>query len=110
MVSPPSVSAYNRTNGPAVYFRIRKSAGTIGFISGRTSVFCQSCTRLRLTSDGKLRPCLYSTHQYDLKKLIRAGADDEQVLALLKKIIAKKHKYTKLNSPAEEFSMRRVGG
>jgi cyclic pyranopterin phosphate synthase len=98
------------SNGPAVYFKIKGGAGSVGFISGRTKVFCQSCNRLRLTSDGKVRPCLYSAHSYDLKGLIRSGADDEQILALLGKIIAEKHKHTKLNSFTEDFSMRNVGG
>jgi molybdenum cofactor biosynthesis enzyme MoaA len=65
---------------------------------------------LRLTSDGKIKPCLYSAYHYDVKELIRGDADDEQILALMKKIIAEKHRYTKLNSPAVEFSMRNVGG
>ena len=98
------------SGGPALYFKIRNSAGAIGFINGRSSIFCRSCNRLRLTSDGKLRPCLYSTYHYDLKKLIRSGATDGQILALLEKIIAEKPMYTKLNSFTEEFSMRKVGG
>ncbi|MBW8040675.1 MAG: GTP 3',8-cyclase MoaA [Planctomycetes bacterium] len=97
-------------NGPALYFKVRNSAGTIGFISGRTSVFCRSCNRLRLTSDGKLRPCLYSAHQYDLKKLIRSGAGDKQIMALLERIIEEKHRYTKFNSFTEDFSMQKIGG
>ena len=74
------------SNGPAVYFKIKDAAGSVGFISGRTKVFCRSCNRLRLTSDGKVRPCLYAVHSYDLKELIRSGADDGQILALLKKV------------------------
>ncbi len=98
------------TNGPALYFKVRNSAGAIGFISGRTSVFCRLCTRLRLTSDGILKPCLYSTHHYDLKKLIRNSVSDKQVLTLLERIIEEKHRYTRFNSFTEEFSMRKVGG
>jgi len=107
---PLSAAMMANANGPAVYCRIKDAVGTIGFISGRTTVFCHLCNRLRLTSDGKVRPCLYSAHHYDLKELIRNGADDEQILALLERIIAEKHRYTKLNSPAVEFSMRNVGG
>jgi len=107
---PLSAAITTDNNGPALYFRIKNSAGAIGFISGRTTVFCQSCNRLRLTSDGKVRPCLYSAHHYDIKELIRNGADDERILALLERIIAEKHRYTKLNSPAGQFSMRNVGG
>jgi len=98
------------TDGPALYFRLKNSAGTIGFISSRSSTFCQKCNRLRLTSDGKVSPCLYSAHQYDVKKLVRAGASDRAVLDLLKKILHEKSRYTKLNSPAPEFSMRNIGG
>jgi len=97
------------TDGPALYFRLKNSAGTIGFISSRSSVFCQKCNRLRLTSDGKVSPCLYSAHHYDVKKLIRAGASDREVLDLLKKILHEKSRFTKLNSPAPEFSMRNIG-
>jgi cyclic pyranopterin phosphate synthase len=96
--------------GPALYFKIRQSAGAIGFINGRSSIFCQQCNRLRLTSDGKIRPCLYSTHHYDLRELIRSGAGDQQLQELLKMVIKEKPKYTKLNSFTEEFSMREVGG
>lgn len=98
------------TDGPASYFRIKDSTGTLGFISGRSSTFCRSCNRLRLTSDGRLRPCLYSSHYYDVKKHIRSGATDRQVLELLKKVLREKNNYTKLNSPAEEFSMQNIGG
>jgi len=107
---PLSAAITTDNNGPALYFRIKNSAGAIGFISGRTTVFCHLCNRLRLTSDGKVRPCLYSAHHYDIKELIRNGADDERILVLLERIIAEKHRYTKLNSPAVEFSMRNVGG
>jgi len=107
---PLAATVMANANGPAVYLKIKGAEGTVGFISGRTTVFCHLCNRLRLTSDGKVRPCLYSAHHYDVKELIRNGADDEQILALLERIIAEKHRYTKLNSPTEEFSMRNVGG
>jgi len=97
-------------NGPALYFKIPDSAGCIGFISGVSGSFCRTCNRLRLTSDGKVRPCLYSAYGYDLKGLIRTGAEDRQVMSLLKKIIAEKKNFTRLNSFTEEFCMRSVGG
>ena len=96
--------------GPAVNFRIKNSAGGIGFISGRSSMFCGQCNRLRLTSDGKIKPCLYSSAQYDLKELLSNGSGDEEILRLLEKIIREKSRYTKLNSPLEEFSMQSIGG
>ena len=107
---PISSVSVSNGDGPAVYFKIRNSAGVIGFISGRSSTFCHACTRLRLTSDGKVKPCLYSAHHYDLKELIRSGADDEAVLVLLRTILRKKGSYTRLNSRAGEFSMQNIGG
>jgi len=98
------------SNGPAVYFRIKDSPGCLGFISGRSQLFCGSCNRLRLTSDGKVRPCLYSDHHYNVKELVRGGASDEVVKDLLKKILNEKGNYTKLNSLAKEFSMQNIGG
>lgn len=107
---PLAATVVANANGPAVYFKIKGAAGTIGFISGKSTFFCHLCNRLRMTSDGKVRPCLYSAHHYDLKKPIRCGASDKQILDLLKKIISEKANYTRLNSPTEEFSMRNVGG
>jgi cyclic pyranopterin phosphate synthase len=99
-----------QSHGPALNFKIKDSVGAIGFISGRTSTFCCSCNRLRLTSDGKLLPCLYSSHTYDLKKLIRSGVSDKAVLDLLKRIISEKGNFTKSNSLKSGFSMCKVGG
>ena len=107
---PLSSVSLSNGNGPAAYYKIRNSAGSIGFISGRSSNFCHACSRLRLTSDGKVKPCLYSACQYNLKQLIRNGADDDEVLELLREILHRKGSYTKLNSPAEEFSMQNIGG
>lgn len=109
-LGPLSAVLVGNADGPALYFKIKHSAGLLGFISGRSSIFCQSCSRLRLTSDGKIKPCLYSSQCYDIKKLIRADADDKDLLKLLKKILCEKSSYTKLNSPAGEFAMQKIGG
>lgn len=96
--------------GPAKYFKIPNSPGRVGFISGRSSMFCRQCNRLRLTFDGKVRPCLYSPIQYDLKELLRNNAGDEEILRQLQKIQSRKGSYTKLNSSSQEFSMQSIGG
>jgi len=96
--------------GPASYLRIAGSAGAIGFINCRSSCFCHTCNRLRLTSDGRIKPCLYSAVSYDMRGLLRGHADDEQVRGVLGKILDEKHRYTKLNSFSEEFCMRKIGG
>jgi len=107
---PLSDFVEEHNHGPALTFKIKDSAGAIGFISGRSSMFCNSCSRLRLTSDGKVMPCLYSARAYDLRKLIRDSASDAAILEFLRKIISEKGSYTKMNSLKDYFSMCEVGG
>jgi cyclic pyranopterin phosphate synthase len=73
-----------RKSGPARYFRFEGAPGVIGFISPLTHHFCNTCNRLRLTSDGKLRPCLFSETEIDLRSAIRCGAEDEEIERLLR--------------------------
>ncbi len=70
-------------NGPARYFRLPKANGTVGFITPVSQHFCFNCNRLRLTAEGKLRPCLLSDQEIDLRQPLRSGASSEK----LKKII-----------------------
>ena len=97
-------------SGPALYFKIKNSAGAIGFIAGRSTIFCEACNRIRLTCDGRIKPCLYSAQNYDIRQLIREGASDKHITGLMQQIMVQKHTFTKLNSSAKEFSMRKVGG
>ncbi len=96
--------------GPAVYFKIRDSAGAVGFISGRSSVFCRQCNRLRLSSDGHIRPCLYASRFYDMGTLLRERAGDEAILNLIAEVLGAKGRYTRLSSADESFSMQSIGG
>ncbi len=73
-----------RKDGPSRYFRLKGARGVIGFISALTHHFCSDCNRLRLTSDGKLRPCLFSETEIDLKAAIRSGQPDSEIERLLK--------------------------
>jgi cyclic pyranopterin phosphate synthase len=69
-----------RTNGPAIYYQIPGREQRIGFIGAMTNLhFCESCNKLRLTCDGKLRPCLGSYLEFDIMKPLRAGATDEEL-------------------------------
>ncbi|MHC4287657.1 MAG: GTP 3',8-cyclase MoaA [Planctomycetota bacterium] len=104
-----TITASNR-NGPALHFKIDNAAGTIGFISGRSSIFCYNCNRIRLTSDGMIKPCLYSFKHYNVKQLVRAGASDKEVVELLKEILREKDNFTKLSSSVREFDMQKIGG
>ena len=77
-------------NGPAKYYRLPGAAGTIGFITPITEHFCYQCNRLRLTADGKLRPCLLSEEEIDLKEPLRGGASVLELKNLIEKAIASK--------------------
>jgi len=69
-----------RTNGPATYYQIPGRQQRIGFIGAMTNLhFCESCNKLRLTCDGKLRPCLGSYLEFDIMKPLRAGASDQEL-------------------------------
>ena len=69
-----------RTNGPATYYQIPGRSQRVGFIGAMTNLhFCESCNKLRLTCDGKLRPCLGSYLEFDIMKVLRAGATDEEL-------------------------------
>jgi cyclic pyranopterin phosphate synthase len=73
-----------RKNGPSKYFRLEGAKGVIGFISALSHHFCKDCNRLRLTSEGKLRPCLFSETEIDLRAPIRTGASDAEMERLLR--------------------------
>lgn len=70
-------------NGPARYYQLPDAVGTIGFISPVSEHFCGTCNRLRLTADGKLRPCLLSDYEIDLRTPLRAGASEEEIMNLI---------------------------
>jgi cyclic pyranopterin phosphate synthase len=76
--------------GPARYFHLPGARGTIGFISAVSEHFCFGCNRLRLTADGRLRPCLMSDEEIDLRQALRTGADEAEVQALLQQAIRRK--------------------
>ena len=57
--------------------------GRIGFIAPVSTPFCGACSRLRLTADGKVRPCLFSTREWDIRSLLRAGATDDDLAEFL---------------------------
>lgn len=99
--------------GPAKSYRIKGAHGTIGFISPISNHFCSSCNRLRLTSDGKLRPCLFSESEIDLKNPMRDGCDDleiERLLYLAVDIKPGGHSIAEKIPSRFERPMSRIGG
>jgi cyclic pyranopterin phosphate synthase len=80
-----------RTNGPATYYQLPGRKQRIGFIGAMTNLhFCESCNKLRLTCDGKLRPCLGSYLEFDIMKPLRAGATDEELREFFLDVVERK--------------------
>jgi GTP 3',8-cyclase len=71
-------------------FRFRDGAGEIGFVNPVSEPFCADCNRIRLTADGKLRTCLFSLHETDLREPLRAGAGDEELVETIRKAVWRK--------------------
>ena len=80
-----------RTNGPATYYQISGRNQRLGFIGAMTNLhFCENCNKLRLTCDGKLRPCLGSYLEFDIMSPLRAGASDEDLRQFFLDVVERK--------------------
>lgn len=96
---------------PAYAFRVPGKRGTIGFIASVSESFCQSCTRLRLTAEGKLIPCLHADVSLDLRGPMRNGATDEELAALIQegaRLKPKAHEDFLKNFSAEAARKRKM--
>ncbi|HEX2126413.1 MAG TPA: GTP 3',8-cyclase MoaA, partial [Thermoleophilaceae bacterium] len=71
-------------------FRFKDGAGEIGFINPVSEPFCADCNRIRLTADGKLRTCLFSLHETDLRTPLRAGTSDDELETILRDAVWRK--------------------
>ena len=69
---------------PATEYRYADGGGPVGFIASVSRPFCLNCNRIRLTSDGKLRYCLFAIEEADVKALLRGGASDDEIAALIR--------------------------
>lgn len=101
-------------NGPGHYYTFPGFKGKIGFISAISHKFCESCNRVRLTSQGYLKACLQYDIGTDLKKLLREGAADEVLRKAVEKTIMRKpmeHQFAEQpKEHAEEHMMAQIGG
>jgi GTP 3',8-cyclase len=78
-------------HGPAQYYRLRRTGALVGFIGAMTNLnFCESCNKVRLTADGKIRPCLGNHGETDVRTLLRDGADDAELTKLFLAVLANK--------------------
>lgn len=101
-----------RTNGPATYYQIPGRGQRIGFIGAMTNLhFCESCNKLRLTCDGKLRPCLGSYLEFDIMKPLRAGASDAELRQFFLDVVDRKpEQHDFRNNYKPDRKMVAIGG
>ena len=102
-------------NGPAEYIYIPCFKGSIGFISAINNKFCEDCNRIRLTSTGKVKPCLCYGDTVDLRDILRSDDEDrnERLRAALQEAIEykpKEHCFETLDEITEEKKMSQIGG
>jgi cyclic pyranopterin phosphate synthase len=104
------------SRAPAARFRFRDGRGTVGFIDSVTAPFCSTCSRLRLTADGKLRVCLHDSREVDLKRPLREGASDVDLDRLLRLALTAKGRGGAIDIlgcrtvPRPARSMHQIGG
>jgi cyclic pyranopterin phosphate synthase len=94
-------------------FRFAEGGGEIGFINPVSEPFCADCNRLRLTADGKLRTCLFSIRETDLREPLRMGASDEDLVAIIRDAAWRKELKHRVNEPGfvpPPRTMSAIGG
>jgi cyclic pyranopterin phosphate synthase len=97
---------------PALDYRFA-DGGRVGFINPVTRPFCDRCDRLRLTADGQLRNCLFSTVEWDARGLLRSGAGDEPLAAAIRDCVAAKRAAHGIDTPSfvrPARAMYQIGG
>jgi len=109
----PLVELPAKASSTARRFRFADGAGELGFVNPVSEPFCSSCDRIRITADGQLRTCLFSRREWDLKTPLREGADDEELVRLLRFAVRHKELKHRINDPGfvrASRSMSQIGG
>jgi cyclic pyranopterin phosphate synthase len=106
----PATDSY----GPARLCRLPGATGKVGFIAPISWHFCGSCNRLRMTADGKIKTCLFSQEEVDIKTALRSSATQDDIINIFKKAVAAKPSGHQLNSKDHRNAcgrtMRAIGG
>jgi GTP 3',8-cyclase len=95
----PLVPIVHEKSETARKYRFADGRGEIGLISSVSEPFCGHCSRLRMTADGKLRTCLFSKDDHDLRALLRGGAGDDEIRGRIVAIVEQKEKGHRINEP-----------
>jgi cyclic pyranopterin phosphate synthase len=106
-------AARDDSSQPAVDYEYADGQGRIGLISSVTQPFCRTCNRLRITAEGQVRNCLFSTAEWDVRAVMRSGGDDAGLLQLVRDAIAAKkpgHGSDDLAFVRPERAMYQIGG
>lgn len=107
------VDGLGREHEPAARWRYRDGRGEFGVIGSVTEPFCSTCDRVRLTADGQLRACLFSTDETDLRALLRSGSSDEAIADAIGTTVRAKwagHGISSVNFIRPARSMSEIGG
>ena len=102
-----------RGAAPADRWRYLDGKGTVGVIPTVTKPFCGDCDRVRLTADGQFRTCLFATNEFDLRVMLRNGADDDAIAAEIKRAVGTKwagHNIGNVTFVRPRRSMSQIGG
>ena len=102
-----------RGAAPADRWRFLDGKGTVGVIPSVTHPFCGDCDRVRLTSDGQFRTCLFATDESDIRALLRNGGTDEEIAELIQVAVGAKwagHQINQVNFIRPNRSMSQIGG
>ena len=109
----PLESVPARGAAPADRWRYLDGRGTVGVIPSVTKPFCGDCDRVRLTADGQFRTCLFATDEFDLRALIRSGADDDALAAEIERAVGTKwagHQINQVTFVRPRRTMSQIGG
>ena len=102
-----------RGAAPADRWRYLDGKGTVGVIPSVSKPFCADCDRVRLTSDGQFRTCLFATDEFDLRSLLRNGGSDDEIAHLIVHAVGTKwagHQINQVNFIRPNRSMSQIGG
>ena len=107
------LEAMQRGSAPAERFRYLDGKGEIGIIASVTQSFCSTCDRVRLTAEGGFRTCLFATEEQDLRALLRNGASDDELAAMVAQAVGGKwagHQINQVHFIRPSKSMSQIGG
>ncbi len=97
-IAPLVPTSQTDPSAPATDFQFEDGIGRIGLIASVSQPFCSQCNRFRITADGKLRNCLFSMEETDIKSLIRGNASDDEIIAAVRNSVASKKEGHEINT------------